>query len=146
MTLYLGIDPGRQGAIALLDKCAMNVTCHPMPDTTAGLHDLLSSMPVVKQAILERPFYPQMIGIANAVKIAEAYGILRGALQWLSIPTRDVTPSVWKARMGLTASKDRSREKASEIFPANAYQWRLKKNDGLAEAALIALYGAEVGR
>ena len=142
--MIIGVDPGRKGAVALLDTAEMRVTCHPMPDTTSALHDLLASMPPVKRAVVERPFYPQMIGIKNAVKIAEAYGILRGALQWLSIPTRDVPPSVWKARMGLSASKDRSRERASEAFPADAHQWRLKTHEGLAEASLIALYGAEV--
>jgi hypothetical protein len=37
--------------------------------------------------------------------------------------------------------KDASRARASELLPAYSHLWQRKRDDGRAEAALIALYG-----
>jgi hypothetical protein len=39
------------------------------------------------------------------------------------------------------AEKDGARARASQLLPQHAGHWPLKKHDGRAEAALIALYG-----
>jgi hypothetical protein len=44
--------------------------------------------------------------------------------------------------MGVTKSKDGCRARASQLLPEAADQWPLRRHDGRAEAALIALYGA----
>jgi len=138
MAFFLGVDPGRNGALAVLDGETMALTCHDMPDTTAGLHDLICSLPIIQMALLEKPFFPRMIGVTNAVKISEAYGTLKGALAWRSIPCREITPADWKKRLGLSSSKSASREKASMFFPDSVDAWKRVKDDGRAEAALIA--------
>jgi crossover junction endodeoxyribonuclease RuvC len=138
MAMFLGIDPGRQGAIAVLDGETMEITCHDMPDTTANLHNLIAGLPLIKLAILEKPFFPSMIGITNAVRIAEAYGTLKGALAWRDIPAREVTPANWKKRLGLSSNKAASRDKASMLCPDSAGVWARVKDDGRAEAALLA--------
>ena len=43
--------------------------------------------------------------------------------------------------MHLSTDKNASRSLASQHFPDASDQWNLKKFDGRAEAALIALYG-----
>jgi len=139
--LILGIDPGRTGALALLDTSDNRVTCTDMPDTTAGLADFILALPAVEFCTIEKPFYPQVIGITNATKIAEAYGALKACLHWGGIPTREVRPSEWKAALGLSTSKAASREKAGMLFPDDAGQWKRAKDDGRAEAALIAWHG-----
>lgn len=137
----LGIDPGKQGAIAVYDKAAHRMTCHDMPGTTAELHDLIASLPEIRICILEKPFYPQSIGTSNAARIAEAFGVLKGALAWRSIPFELVAPAKWKAALNLSTSKDASREKASQLFPDDAAQFKRAKDDGRAEAALLAWFG-----
>ena len=53
-----------------------------------------------------------------------------------------VSPHIWKRGMGLVAAeKDDSRVKAINRWPAMADQFARKKDDGRAEAALIAEYG-----
>jgi hypothetical protein len=141
MTYILGIDPGVKGALALLDTETNSVATWPMPDTTRALHDLIAGLPIVKIAMLEKPFYPQMIGTANAGRIGEAYGIIKGALAWRDIPFREVRPSEWKKSLNIPAEKGRARNRASEFYPDNADQWSLAKEDGRAEAALIAWFG-----
>lgn len=138
--ILLGIDPGVQGALALLDKHENRVTVHDMPDTTDTLYDLVRSFPPVAVCMIEKPFYPKIIGIKNAAKIAEAYGRIKAVLFVCGIPIREVTPRDWKAALSLSDSKAASRELAGAFFPDDADQWKLAKHDGRAEAALLAWY------
>jgi hypothetical protein len=57
------------------------------------------------------------------------------------VPTFEVDPSAWKKTMRLSTDKNASRALASQYFPDCADQWARVKDDGRAEAALIALYG-----
>jgi hypothetical protein len=53
-----------------------------------------------------------------------------------------VDPSAWKKTMHLSTDKNASRALASQYFPDAADQWSRVRDDGRAEAALIAYYGA----
>ena len=141
MAYYLGIDPGRQGALAIIDGETKALTCADMPDTTAKLHDLIADMPLIKLAILEKPFCGPLVSRRTIAVMFEQYGVLRGALQWRDIPFIEVPPAKWKASLGLSKDKGASRDKAGQIFPDNADLFSRVKDDGRAEAALIAWYG-----
>ena len=143
MSIILGIDPGVNGALALLDTDTRRVTCHDMPGTTEALHDLLMSLPVVKLAVLEQLHAGPKMGATSIARMFEGYGILKGALAWLSIPTQTVRPSQWKPALNIPADKTAARRRAAEFFPDDAHQWRLAKHDGRAEAALIAWFGVK---
>lgn len=53
-----------------------------------------------------------------------------------------VTPAVWKGKLGLlNSSKGASRERCRTIYPTTAPKLLRVKDDGRAEAALIAHYG-----
>lgn len=145
MTLILGIDPGKSGALAVLDRDTNRVTCYDMPGTTRELHDLIAGLPMIKIAVVEKPFYPPQNGTANAGKKGEDYGVLIGALQWRDIPFREVRPADWKKSLSVPAAKDSARQRAGQFFPDDSEQWPLKKHDGRAEAALIAWYGVKWG-
>lgn len=139
--MILGIDPGVNGCLAMFDKAEQRVTCHDMPDTTGGLQQLVADLPAVAFAVLEKPYYPKVIGMKNVARIAEAYGAIKACLVWRGIPIREVRPAEWKASLNLSSNKAASREMAGLIFPDDADQWPLVKHDGRAEAALIAWYG-----
>ena len=140
--IHMGIDPGRQGAFALLDLADMTVAVQDMPDTISGLHDLLIRLPVIHSCCVEKPFYPRMVGTKTVAVMAENYGALKSALLWRDVPFFEVAPAKWKKHLGLTSDKAQSRAKATQLFPGSADQWHLKKHDGRAEAALIAWYGS----
>jgi len=142
--IYIGCDPGRQGAFALFDKTEMTVQTFDMPDTLAGVHNMVSDFPKVRAAIIEKPFYPMGIGTKTVAVIAENYGALKSVFLWLDIPLVEVRPAEWKRALNLGSYKEESRNRASQMFPGNADQWALKKHDGRAEAALIAWYGQGV--
>jgi crossover junction endodeoxyribonuclease RuvC len=141
MAIYLGIDPGKAGAIAALDGDDMSVEVYDMPGTIEGRRVILTLIGQVRACWIEKPFFPRMIGITNAVTIAQAYGEMRACLFFAGIPTHEVTPQVWKKHFGLSADKNASRAHASMVFPDQANLWARKKDDGRAEAALIAYYG-----
>jgi len=141
MSYIIGIDPGKSGAIALLDTDDMKVATYDMPGTLDEKLALIADIGKVKCAWLERPYFPRMIGIKNAVTIASAYGELKACLFFAGVPTFEVDPSAWKKTMRLSTDKNASRALASQYFPDSADQWARVKDDGRAEAALIALYG-----
>jgi len=143
MTRLIGIDPGKQGAFAVMDdyEGTLSVKTFDMPGTLDGKRQLISDIGVVKCAWLERPFYPRMIGIKNAVTIAAAYGELKACLFFAGVPTFEVDPSTWKKSMHLSTDKNASRALASQYFPDAADQWARVKDDGRAESALIAYFG-----
>ena len=141
MSLFLGIDPGRKGALALVDSETLRATCTDMPDTTANLHNFIAGLPIIKLAILEKPFCGPVMSRRTISVMFEQYGVLRGALQWRDIPFIEVQPAKWKASLGLSKDKGASRDKAGQIFPDDAAQFARVKDDGRAEAALMAWWG-----
>ena len=141
MAIIIGIDPGKLGAIAALDTDDMSVIVHDMPATIEEKRAILSEIGRAHSAWIEKPFFPRMIGIKNAVTIAQAYGEMRACLFFAGVPTSEVPPAAWKKHLGLSGDKDASRAQAAMVFPDQAHLWARKKDDGRAEAALIAYYG-----
>jgi len=139
--MILGIDPGKSGAFAVLDTHDMRVKTHDMPGTLEEKRVLIADIGKLHCCWIERPFFPRMIGIKNAVTIAQAYGEMKACLFFAGVPTNEVPPATWKKHFGLSTDKDASRAYASSVFPDQSNLWARKKDDGRAEAALIALYG-----
>ena len=79
------------------------------------------------------------------------YGAIQMALAVHGHDVRYVTPAVWKRHFGLIFPKGTpkaqikaaSRALAQKRFPALADLFKRVKDDGRAEACLIALYGYE---
>jgi len=141
MSIILGIDPGRKGALALLDNHTNRVTTHDLPDTVPALHDLIVSLPVVRFAVLEQIHAGPQMSRRTVGVMFEGFGALKGALAWKSIPVHPIRPGIWKSALSIPADKTAARRRAAEFFPDDADQWALVKHDGRAEAALIAWYG-----
>ena len=59
----------------------------------------------------------------------------------LAIPLTRVSPLTWRKALQVPRGKDGSRLRASELLPAYAELWRRRRDDGRAEAALLALWG-----
>lgn len=80
-------------------------------------------------------------GVASSFRTGQNYGILVGILAGMRYPVTTVSPVTWKRLMQAPRDKKLVRQRATEIFPGCAQDWRLTRDDGLAEAALIAEYG-----
>lgn len=85
---------------------------------------------------------------AGAFNFGLSTGIVHGVLAANGIPMTLISPSLWKVKMGLqrspdelaSATKDRARDIAAKLFPHLADQFKRKKDDGRAEALLLAVY------
>lgn len=149
----LGIDPGLSGALALYEDGALEI--HDIPVLTIGtkrqideyalarLIDSLSSR--IGCVWLEQVGTRPGEGAVGAFSFGKGYGLIRGICAANFLTINDVTPQVWKRALRVSGDKDESRARASALFPRFGQLWPLKKHDGRAEAAMIALYGAQRG-
>jgi len=152
----LGIDPGLSGAIALYDPDTGDLDVWDMPVhaiTVNGkkknqldlyqLGTLIDTIaPKVKMAFIEAVHSLPAQGVTSSFNFGFAAGAAQGAVAANLIPMTLVAPATWKRAMRLTADKDVSRQRASQLMPKHAKHWPLVKHDGRAEAALLAWYGA----
>ena len=91
-------------------------------------------------------------GVSSSFRFGEGVGILKMAVAACGRELRMVPPSVWKRHFGLVfpkgtpkaSVKNASRMMACSRFPQMVEQLARVKDEGRAEALLIALYGREV--
>jgi hypothetical protein len=143
----LGVDPGLSGAIAFYFPTAPDrVAAEDMP-VAAGLVDCATLAARIRQmrpdlAVVERVASRPGQGVASTFKFGAAYGAILGVLGALQIRTVLVTPTTWKKHFALSSDKEQSRALALRTFAKSPEHFARKKDDGRAEAALLALYGA----
>lgn len=157
MTRILGIDPGLTGAFAIYDLGSQELTVFDVPtyvlpkggkkstevDEYQAARWLDDNAKTVKQAWIEGVGATPQMGTVSAFKFGRTYGFLRGLCTANFIPLEQVAPLRWKNALKVPASKDGARARASQFFPRYTHLWARAKDDGRAEAALIAFYGAQ---
>lgn len=154
--LVAGIDPGLGGAVAFLaaDGSCCAIDDMPVLQVVRGKskrRDLdghaLFAMIERERPPLDHVFIEQAQAMPGQAAYAtgiffQVYGEIRGILIGAGVPFTIVHPQTWKRALGVPAGKDGARARASQLLPHAAHLWPLKKHDGRAEAAMIALYGA----
>jgi len=144
--IIVGIDPGITGAIAVLEGGVLTRIAD-MPvygGRVAGneFADLLLGADPHHVIIEDTHPMPKNGSIAS-FKLGLNTGICCGVTQALGLPLLRIRPIVWKRRNGLIAQpKDAARGLAQELWPDMAHYFRRVKDQGRADAALIARYGA----
>lgn len=143
----LGVDSGMKGALAYYDGEELLIWDMPIFKKEKG-HDLdiHALYKIFKEADAQHIFLekttalPKISGKA-AYSMGKSEGAILSLCVALSLPYTLVRPAEWKKKMSCPADKDAARQRASQLLPKYAHNWDLKKHDGRAEAALIALYG-----
>src|SRR5678816_4934722 len=105
--LFLGIDPGQSGGIAILDRDGRIVHVEKMPETERDTVNLLEEFaPRIEFAVIEKvtpmPMGPngeRRQGFASTWKFGQHYGFLRGVLVALKLRFDQVRPQEWQASM-----------------------------------------------
>jgi crossover junction endodeoxyribonuclease RuvC len=148
MTIVMGIDPGISGAVAFYFPMVNRIAVDDVPVAGGEInaHELARLMRIHQPslAVIEKVSAMPGQGVTSMFNFGRSYGDVRGVVCALGVPLHLVTPQKWKKHFGLSSDKEASRLRAIRTFPAAAESFKLKKHDGRAEAALIALYGAEV--
>jgi crossover junction endodeoxyribonuclease RuvC len=151
--LFLGIDIGVQGGIAILTASGELIEVHEMPclhDGPAGRRGvnapLLASIIFAShatRAFVEHVSARPKEGAVGAFAFGRSRGVVEGVLAAAGLPCQFLTPPCWKRAVGLAPGRDKDASRAEAIrrWPGQAGLFKLKKSDGLAEAALIAVAG-----
>lgn len=158
--LICGIDPGLTGALAFVRSSGLATSIVPMPLWPPSALKRRKSKrrvnwyAVVEAVRRERPDFlvlerqramPRQ-GVSSTFAIGYQYGALTGILAALELPFEVVDPAIWKRDMALLGhDKDHSLERARHLMPEIAHLIPRKKDHGLAEAALIALWKVKHG-
>jgi len=150
MTIIVAIDPGLTGAMALYATTApdrVGVYDMPVVDGEINAHRLSAIIADWKPdlAIIEQVGPMPRDGVRQAWRFSAAYTTARVVVALLDIPVMMVTPASWKRAMkvaGGPAGKEECRALALQMFPACSASFARKKDQGRAEAALLARYAA----
>jgi crossover junction endodeoxyribonuclease RuvC len=156
--IFLGIDPGLSGAIARWTPGIRSLVVLDMPTlklrkgSEARTLDVIALARIVDDlcaggvtlALIEQAFAQQSKERRNSAATVHKNGINWGAAYGVLcaqyVPIDIVPANAWKAAMRCPAEKVGARSRASQELPQFASLWSRAKDDGRAEAALIALY------
>lgn len=151
----LGIDPGASGALAFYDGEELIIYDMPVHIITKGRSQRKRFDPYGMKKILQENHCDIAVieqvsaQPGNGSAAAFTYGWMccgvETSLAFMGIPFEYVTPQKWKKEMSCPKDKDAARMRASQLLPCHVHNWDLKKHDGRAESALIALYGFNKG-
>lgn len=142
----LAIDPGLAGALACYndDLGALAVVDMPVVKTKLRQHiaeaDLARIIRVFNPdaAVVEQVHALPKQGVASTFNFGLGYGLVRGILVTLQIPTTFLTPPTWRRIAQVQGSdKGASRLRAMQLFPKEAHLFSKARDHGRAEAALI---------
>ena len=136
--MYIGIDPGKTGAVAILDDKGNYINVLDF-----GQEGLMSTLigyaPAVKFAYLEKVHSMPGQGVVSTFSFGENFGWWQGVLGSLGIPYTTIRPQDWMKKYSLQKSSSSDKpglEVARKLFPEA--HLHLKKHHNRADALLIA--------
>ncbi len=143
------VDPGKTGAIGIYDLTnLMPLSVIDTPVDPTGDIDALEFwqhitgwLPAERSSmVIERVSAIKGAGAGATFMFGRSFGIAEGLAQAGGYPLYYLRPRQWKKIMGLPvgATKDDSRALAMQLWPAWKDSFKRKRDDGRAEALLIA--------
>jgi len=159
VTSILAIDPGQTGALIVVDvyKAEPGIKPGPrirtatrMPVVTVNnkkaldIQAVLEWLPVISSidvGVIELVHSMPKQGVASSFQFGRMFGAAESVI-YLIDKQAYVSPRTWKRALNLSSDKYASIDLATRIFGRKAAQrwFSLKKNEGIAEAALIAYH------
>jgi crossover junction endodeoxyribonuclease RuvC len=152
----VGIDPGLDGAIALIDTERFKLAVLDMPTKEIRVgksnkrkveaitlwHHLQQLMPIDKVYMEKVGAMPDQ-GVTSMFNFGYSAGMLEGVVAALGVPYEYLTPQEWQAHAKVAGGKDGSREKAMRLFPCDAELFIRKKDNGRSDATCLAYAGCK---
>lgn len=139
--IYIGIDPGKSGAMAVIFEGMERTVLVPFDDReyTNILRDLNSQ---IAKACLEHVTAMPKQGVTSMFNFGMNFGYIKGLLEAFGIPYELVRPQKWKKEFGIS-DKNSSVECCKRLFPGvslHRTERCRKDDDNMAEALLMAEY------
>lgn len=157
--VYVGIDPGLHGAVAIIDQDGKIVSVTDTPTTTiksgkknksvyieaemVRLLSVFAQHSETAHAGIEKVHAMPGQGVSSMFQMGYGYGLWIGILAALSIPYTTITPQSWKKAMmdGMGKEKAASCVRAQQLYPEEEFFTpRGRALDGRGDAILIAEY------
>ena len=154
---HIGIDPGLSGAIAIISDDSLKV--FDMPTMTVDRNGKAKRQVSANElaellytcsgkdchVYVERVSAMAGQGVTSVFSFGRSFGMIEGILAALKMPVTFVAPATWVKGVGRGPGKDASRARAMELFPLQQEFFKRVKDDGRADAALIAYWGKKHG-
>jgi crossover junction endodeoxyribonuclease RuvC len=151
----LGIDIGVTGAVALINKEGDLLEVNDMPtlaDGPAGRRSINAALlaGIIARSAASRAFVEWVgprpgEGAVGGFAFGRCKGVIEGVLAAHGVPVTFLTPPAWKRAVaippGRDGAKDIARSQAIRRWPSHAELFAKVKDDGRAEACLIAIAG-----
>lgn len=143
--IYIGIDPGKNGGIAILIKNNQFFGATTYVFNEVSLITILDELKNYNcKCTLEHVHAMPKQGVTSTFNFGMNFGFIQGVLRAYGIPYELVTPQKWKKEFSCTSDKNTSIEVCKRLFPKvnlKATERCKKDHDGMAEALLMAEYG-----
>lgn len=140
--IYIGIDPGKDGALAVIARDRIGVIPFDIAEYKNALDGLMGYEDGFR-CCLERVGAMPGQGVNSMFHFGENFGYIQGLLTAFEIPYELVTPQKWKKEFQITGDKNSSIAVCKRLFPGVSLRRtdRCKTDhDGMAEALLMAEY------
>lgn len=141
MRVYIGIDPGKSGALAVLYEDGQ---CSVVPfNEVAYTRALAPLSQYPTRCCVEKVNAMPGQGVVSMFNFGHNLGFIEGLLQAFCISYQLVPPQTWKKEFSVTSDKNTSIQVCQKLFPdVNLLptQRSRKPSDGMAEALLMAEY------
>ena len=139
---YIGIDPGKDGALAvIIDSGKASIVPFDQDAYKLVLRQFCMQARMAQaRAVLEHVGAMPGQGVTSMFSFGENFGYIKGLLEAFEIPYELVRPQRWKKEFGISG-KNQSVEVCKRLFPGVSLRRteRCKKDhDGMAEALLMA--------
>ena len=142
--MYLGIDPGKSGGVALVSPNRNAVFAVKMPATEEGIARLFEEVAIENRptaCFLEYVHAMPGQGVTSMFNFGQNFGAIKAALYAARIDFNIVSPVKWQKTVGLiypglskTEKKNRHKARAADLFSD------IKITHAIADALLIAEY------
>jgi hypothetical protein len=148
--IYCGIDPGVDGAAALIDTDADTAEVVDLPQGPFGidpvaLRELLDDAWGVRSVYLEDNRANGRNGSLANFSMGRGVGLIIATVLLSEMALHRVKPVEWQRSVGLSnvpaaERKEASRQRARELFPQCSEALKRKRDHNRAEALLIAAH------
>jgi crossover junction endodeoxyribonuclease RuvC len=147
--IIAGIDPGANGGLAMIGYTEEQYVV-PVPKVGKDVdermwwlhwHDALKE---AHHIFIEQVGAMPGQGVTSMFNFGDRFGFVKALAYSAGVPVSFIRPQEWKKIVGIPTGSEKgaSRIRASQLFPNDADKWSRVKDDGLAEAALIAYAGS----
>lgn len=149
----VGIDPGKSGAMVFLyetgevrvfDVPLQKVKGKEVPAYVEWAQTWSNALWLAEPSriVIEKVHAMPQQGVTSTFNFGSYFGFVLALASTVGCEVHTPSPLQWKAKIGLLGSdKNASREKARNLIPSMTSHVTRVKDDGRAEAALLAYFG-----